>query len=44
MADKYLSIEVREGTSLQSQVFFASAPVRSEILLELLESLEREIG
>ncbi|OQB99074.1 MAG: hypothetical protein BWX81_00005 [Spirochaetes bacterium ADurb.Bin110] len=44
MADKYLSIEVREGTSLQSQVFLASAPVRSEILLKLLESLEREIG
>jgi hypothetical protein len=44
MADKYLSIEMREGTSPESHIFFASAPMTSEALLDLLRSLERRIS
>jgi hypothetical protein len=42
MVDKYLTIEAREGISLDARIFFASAPVKSEVLLDLLHSFESE--
>lgn len=41
MADKYLSIEAREGIGIEAKIFFASAPVKSDTLLELLRSFEQ---
>ena len=40
MADKFLSIEAREGIGIDAKIFFASAPVKSDTLLGLLRSFE----
>jgi hypothetical protein len=40
MADKYISIEVREGTAIEECIFFVSAPIKSDSLFELLRSIE----
>ena len=43
MADKYVSIEAREGIGIDARIFFASAPVKSDCLLELLRSFENGV-
>ena len=40
MADKYVSIEAREGIGIDARIFFASAPVKSDSLLEFLRYFE----
>jgi len=40
MSDKYVSIEAREGIGIDARIFFASAPVKSDSLLELLRYFE----
>ena len=40
MADKYISIEAREAIGIDAHIFFASAPLKSDTLLQLLHSFE----